>query len=94
MTITGDGAGGPNHEYMLALMMACGGDPTLSAMACDTDGIDGATDAAGAWFDAATADWGTDFIYSVDEGKTLTVQAVDAVMALAGRGGDSDRNQV
>lgn len=57
VTITGDGAGGPNHEYMLALMMACGGDPTLSAMACDTDGIDGATDAAGAWFDAATADW-------------------------------------
>ncbi len=54
VTITGDGIGGPSHEYVLALMIACGGDSRLSGMACDTDGIDGATDAAGAWFDAGT----------------------------------------
>ena len=54
VTITGDGVGGPGHEYALALMAACGGDPRLSGMACDTDGIDGATDAAGAWFDGGT----------------------------------------
>ncbi len=54
VTITGDGVGGPGHEYALALMLACNGDPALSGMACDTDGIDGATDAAGAWFDGGT----------------------------------------
>lgn len=54
VTMTGDGVGGPSHEYALALMMACGGAPALSGMACDTDGIDGATDAAGAWFDVGT----------------------------------------
>ena len=54
VTIAGDGTGGPSHEYVLALMLACGGDPRLSGMACDTDGIDGATEAAGAWFDAGT----------------------------------------
>ncbi len=52
VTVTGDGTGGPSHEYVLALMLGCGGDPRLSGMACDTDGIDGATEAAGAWFDA------------------------------------------
>ncbi len=54
VTITGEGTGGPSHEYVLALMLACGGDPRLSGMACDTDGIDGAADAAGAWFDGGT----------------------------------------
>lgn len=54
VTITGDGIGGPSHEYVLALMLACEGNSRLSGMACDTDGIDGATDAAGAWFDAGT----------------------------------------
>ncbi|MGE0667649.1 MAG: glycerate kinase [Sphingomonadales bacterium] len=51
VAIAGDGVGGPSHEYALAAMLACGGDPAFSGMACDTDGIDGATDAAGAWFD-------------------------------------------
>lgn len=35
-------------------MLACGGVPGISGMACDTDGIDGVTDAAGAWFDGQT----------------------------------------
>jgi hydroxypyruvate reductase len=54
VTITGGGIGGPSHEYVLALMLACGGDLRLSGMACDTDGIDGAAAAAGAWFDGGT----------------------------------------
>ncbi|MEN3974542.1 glycerate kinase [Emcibacter sp. SYSU 3D8] len=54
VTIAGDGIGGPSHEYVLALLVACGGDPRVSGIACDTDGIDGAADAAGAWFDGGT----------------------------------------
>jgi glycerate 2-kinase len=54
VAVTGDGVGGPSHEYALALMLACGGDPRLSGLAGDTDGIDGTAEAAGAWFDGAT----------------------------------------
>jgi hydroxypyruvate reductase len=54
VTVRGDGTGGPSHEYALALMLGCGGDARLSGLACDTDGIDGAAGAAGAWFDGGT----------------------------------------
>ncbi|MBI1181946.1 MAG: DUF4147 domain-containing protein [Alphaproteobacteria bacterium] len=54
VTVRGDGIGGPSHEYALSLMLGCGGAPGLSGIACDTDGIDGATEAAGAWYDGAT----------------------------------------
>jgi glycerate 2-kinase len=40
--------GGRNLEYLLALAIALDGAPGISAIACDTDGIDGASDAAGA----------------------------------------------
>ncbi len=46
--LRGRGTGGPNHEYALALALALDGAPGIWALACDTDGIDGATDAAGA----------------------------------------------
>ena len=42
VTITGKGRGGPNREYALALALALAGDPRISAIACDTDGADGA----------------------------------------------------
>ena len=48
MTITGDGRGGPNTEYLLALAIALDGAPDIHAIACDTDGIDGSEDNAGA----------------------------------------------
>jgi hydroxypyruvate reductase len=53
VTITGAGRGGPNREYALALALAFQSNPKLSAIACDTDGADGApkpdgTDVAGA----------------------------------------------
>lgn len=54
VTMIGDGIGGPSHEYALALMSACGGEARVSAIACDTDGIDGGSPAAGAWFDGDT----------------------------------------
>ena len=43
------GRGGPNCEYLLALALALDGLPNVHAIACDTDGIDGSTDAAGAY---------------------------------------------
>jgi hydroxypyruvate reductase len=52
VTVTGTGAGGPNQEYALGLALGLGGVPGISALAADTDGIDGgggrADDPAGA----------------------------------------------
>lgn len=42
------GRGGRNLEYLLGLAIALGGEPGIWAIACDTDGIDGTEDAAGA----------------------------------------------
>jgi glycerate 2-kinase len=43
-----NGKGGRNLEYLLGLAIALDGAPGISALACDTDGIDGTEDAAGA----------------------------------------------
>lgn len=43
-----EGRGGRNLEYLLGLAIALAGDPRITALACDTDGIDGTEDAAGA----------------------------------------------
>lgn len=50
LTVTrrGDGTGGPNAEYALALAIALEGAPGIHAIACDTDGVDGAAEVAGA----------------------------------------------
>jgi hydroxypyruvate reductase len=50
LTVTrrGDGVGGPNAEYALALALALGGAAGIHAIACDTDGVDGAAEVAGA----------------------------------------------
>ena len=51
-TVTVDapgGKGGPNCEYLLALAVTLDGAPDVHAMACDTDGIDGSAEAAGAF---------------------------------------------
>ncbi len=42
------GSGGRNTEYQLALARALGGHPNIWAIAGDSDGIDGASEAAGA----------------------------------------------
>ena len=47
LTHTG-GRGGPNCEYLLALALALDGEAGVHALACDTDGIDGSEDNAGA----------------------------------------------
>ncbi|MGA7803987.1 MOFRL family protein, partial [Bradyrhizobium sp.] len=58
VTVHGQGRGGPNQEYALALAGLLRDTPDVSALAGDTDGADGgagsATDPAGAVIDAAT----------------------------------------
>ena len=48
VTLKGKGRGGRNSEYALALAIALDGAPGISGLACDTDGIDGSEDNAGA----------------------------------------------
>jgi len=48
VTVRGEGRGGPNTEYLLALASALDGAAGVFAIACDTDGIDGSEDNAGA----------------------------------------------
>ncbi len=50
LTVTrrGTGIGGPNAEFCLALALALQGHPGIHAIACDTDGVDGAAEVAGA----------------------------------------------
>ncbi|MCK1338340.1 glycerate kinase [Bradyrhizobium sp. 38] len=58
VTVRGQGRGGPNQEYALALADLLKDTPNISALAGDTDGADGgagnSTDPAGALIDAAT----------------------------------------
>src|ERR1700754_3643213 len=58
VTVRGNGHGGPNQEYALALADLLKDTPDISALAGDTDGADGgagsASDPAGALIDAAT----------------------------------------
>lgn len=46
--VRGRGRGGRNAEYALALAIALEGQERIHAIACDTDGIDGSEDNAGA----------------------------------------------
>ena len=58
VTIRGQGRGGPNQEYALALAIGLAGMPAVAALAADTDGTDGgvgdASDPAGALLDGDT----------------------------------------
>jgi hydroxypyruvate reductase len=49
VTVKGNGRGGRNAEFLLALAIALDGAPNIHAVACDTDGIDGSEDNAGAY---------------------------------------------
>ncbi|HEX4568847.1 MAG TPA: glycerate kinase [Dongiaceae bacterium] len=48
VTVRGAGRGGRNVEFLLALTVALDGEAGIHAIACDTDGIDGTEDNAGA----------------------------------------------
>jgi glycerate 2-kinase len=48
VTVRGSGRGGRNAEFLLALAAALNGEQGISALAGDTDGVDGTEDNAGA----------------------------------------------
>ncbi|NRP20381.1 putative hydroxypyruvate reductase [Ensifer adhaerens] len=48
VSVRGKGRGGRNVEFLLALAVGLEGCPGIHALACDTDGIDGSEDNAGA----------------------------------------------
>lgn len=49
VTVRGDGRGGRNVEFALALAVALNGTPDVYAVAGDTDGVDGQEEIAGAY---------------------------------------------
>ncbi len=72
VTLRGKGGrGGRNAEFLLALAIAIDGMDNISALAADTDGIDGSEDNAGAFVDGTTA-------------TRLRKAGIDPLAALAG----------
>ena len=67
VTKTGNGIGGPNAEFCLALAIALKGTAGIHAIACDTDGVDGAAEIAGAIIGPST----------LDKAKAVGMVAVD-----------------
>ena len=55
VTLRGEGKGGRNSEFLLALALGIDGIEGIAAFAADTDGIDGSQDNAGAFCDGTTA---------------------------------------
>lgn len=49
VTRRGNGCGGPNAEYTLSAVLALNGADNIFVLACDTDGVDGAAEIAGAF---------------------------------------------
>ena len=54
VTLRGDGRGGRNVEFLLALAIALNGQPGVYGIAGDTDGVDGVEEIAGAIFTPST----------------------------------------
>ena len=68
VTVRGPGSGGPNQEYALAAALALAGTKGISGLAGDTDGIDGNSEAAGAFFDGAIPDGAAQALEANDSG--------------------------
>jgi glycerate 2-kinase len=49
VTVRGQGRGGRNVEFLLSFAIAVDGHPGIHAIACDTDGVDGLEEIAGAY---------------------------------------------
>ncbi len=52
--VTGSGQGGRNVQFLMSFAQAIAGQPGIAALACDTDGVDGALEVAGAVIDSTT----------------------------------------
>jgi glycerate 2-kinase len=79
---SGGGAGGPNREYALALAVALQGRANAWALAADTDGIDGTSDAAGAFVTPDTLARAT--AMGLDAGKALREHDSGSVFSALG----------
>lgn len=55
VTVTGKGKGGPNLEYALGAAAVLAGRPDIQGLSADSDGIDGNSGVAGAFFSGADA---------------------------------------
>jgi glycerate 2-kinase len=71
VTLRGRGRGGRNAEFLLALALALKAHPQVWALACDTDGIDGTQNNAGARISPDTLErattWGFDAAALLDD---------------------------
>ncbi|WP_336345813.1 glycerate kinase type-2 family protein [Halalkalicoccus ordinarius] len=54
VTLRGEGTGGPNQEFALSAAFELRGEEAVALASVDTDGIDGATEVAGALIDGET----------------------------------------
>lgn len=84
LTVTrrGSGIGGPNAEFALALAIALGGAAGIHAIACDTDGVDGAAEVAGATIGPDTL--GRARALGVDPGASLDANDAHSFFAQIG----------
>lgn len=79
------GRGGRNLEYLLSLAIALDGNKKISALACDTDGLDGSEDNAGGILDSNTLqrarDAGVDPRLALEQNDSYAVfQASDGLV--------------
>ncbi|QGG79472.1 DUF4147 domain-containing protein [Litorivicinus lipolyticus] len=56
VTVRGEGIGGRNVEFAMGMVQALHGSRDIVGLAIDTDGVDGAAEVAGAWFDSGSMD--------------------------------------
>ena len=66
--VTGGGTGGRNHEYALAASQLLAHRADIFGLAADTDGLDGSSGAAGAFFDGLIAGGGEAALAGNDSG--------------------------
>jgi hydroxypyruvate reductase len=81
VTRRGNGSGGPNAEYVLAAALALNGHPQVHLIACDTDGVDGAAEVAGACI-------GPDILAKAGAGVAETALANNDAHSFFGRTGN------
>ena len=82
VTVRGDGTGGPNQEFALALAVELDGVEGWAALAADTDGNDGPTDAAGGLVTGAAA--GAIRENGVDPEEALAINDAYAALEVGG----------
>jgi hydroxypyruvate reductase len=71
VTVRGSGTGGPNQEYALAAALRLAGRSDICGLAADTDGIDGNSEAAGAFFGGESWPGGEPALAANDSGRFL-----------------------